>query len=233
MYDYSINQGDQYYKPQYQNEPYVEQPAPQPYIPPEAQILTQPYTQPVNQQILVQNVIQPVTQQTPQTTQPYIVQVNPQQYVSQPCYFTQPGVGVDSKELKSKLFCPKVFIWVVFVLEIIYIILSFITGASLSIFSIISCVSLLIVAILFNKSVENMKVKTYNVALIIYALDSIFLILDIISLFHSSYSLRSIYYFLLKISEIILLFVLIYYRKEFNIHEMPTNKEMAIPPVVL
>ena len=132
MYDYSINPNDQYYTPQNQNQPFVEKPAPQPYTPPVApiqtqpyappvaQIQTQPYTQPVTQQISIQNVIQPVTQQTPQTPQtpqPYLVQVTPQQYVSQPSYIIQPGVGVDSEDFKSKFCCPIVFIWIFFVMK--------------------------------------------------------------------------------------------------------------------
>ena len=136
MYDNSINPNDQYYTPQNQNQPYVEKPAPQPYTPPVApiqtqpyappvaQIQTQPYTQPVTQQISIQNVIQPVTQQTPQTPQtpqPYIVQVTPQQYASQPSYIIQPGVGVDSEDFKSKFCCPIVLTWIVLVLQIICI----------------------------------------------------------------------------------------------------------------
>ena len=263
MYDYSINPDDQYYTPQNQNQPYVEKPAPQPYIPPVApiqtqpytppvaqiqtqpyaspvaQIQTQPYTQPVTQQIVIQNVIQPVTQQapqtsqTPQTPQPYIVQVTPQQYASQPSYTIQPGVGVDSEDFKSKFCCPKAFIWIAFVLHIISIIYNFMYRGAITFFQILSCIFLLIVGILLTKSVANKNVKTYNVALLIYTFCCISLIFDFLSTLSRSISNASILYIALEILEIILFFVLLCYRKEFNKLEIPTNQQMAISPVVL
>ena len=226
-----------------QTQPYappVAQMQTQPYASPVAPIQTQPYTQPVTQQIVIQNVVQPVTQQTPQTPQtppqPYIVQVTPQQYASQPCYFTQPGVGVDSEDFKSKFCCPKAFIWIAFVLSIIYFSYSFVYSGIITVYQILSCIVLLIVGILLNKSVTNKNVKTYNTTLIIYSLYCIFIIIYFINILKSNVNLNNvwvIYGIALKILEIILLIVLLCYRKEFNKLEIPTNQQMAIPPVVL
>ena len=80
------------YEPQDLNQPDDASPAPQPHIEQAAQIPTQP-TQPIAQAVPQPYIIQ--------TSQPYLVQVAPQQYVVQPNYSTQPGVFQIQKILKE------------------------------------------------------------------------------------------------------------------------------------
>ena len=225
MRDYSINQNDQYYTPQNQNQPDVEQPDPQSYMPPEAQMEAQPYTQQVNEQNLIQNVIQPDTQLTPQTPETNLAKVTPQQYASLP-YIIKPGIGEDHEDFKSKLRRPIIFTWVLFVLEIIYTIIyiisiKIINGVLLNLW-IIECIPgiiQLIVAMLTTISVAKMNVRIYNNALTIYTLYSFYLIYIIISLLVSNTSLNDIWticYIARGILKIILLLVLFYFKKEFN-----------------
>ena len=221
------------YKPQDLNQPNVVSPAPQPHPEPVAQIPTQPY------------YIQPITQVVPQpyiiqTSQPYIVQVAPQQYAAQPYYLTQPGVDLDQENFKRKLKCPLIFAWVVFAISLIILSFSlyyiFIYEMIMSFLPVISCIIFFVIVFIVHQSIGQIDGKKYNIALVIF-----FIYLGII-LFYSINNKRYFRYYnsIIIISKIvdsalkvILLIILLCFKKEFNRSAMPNNQEFGIRPQVL
>ena len=187
-----LNQNDQPYNSQDLNQQNVTPPDPQPYTQPAAQIPTQPYyAQPAAQIPAQPYYAQPVIQTVPQqyigqAPQPYAALVPPQQYVTQPYYLTQPGIMADSN-FKKKLRCPRVFAWIVFAINVITTLLSFVFvffGGFINIYPIVSCIIFFIIDFFINQSIEQKNVISYSIDLTLFFVVLVFYLFSIVLVFY-------------------------------------------------
>ena len=224
MQDGLINQNDQPYNPQIPNPPNI--PQPQLNTQPEIQAAPQPL---YAQQVPQQNYPQPYV--AGPVPQPYVAGPVPQPYTAYPVYIAQPDIQINA-DLKKKLCCPKVFSWVVFFIALIYEILVLLSGL-IDIIGIIISITHFIVARLISQSAETGDAKKYRNALILHIIIScITVIIFIIGFVMLSkiYLSGLIVDMIIVAPKIILLIVLLCYKKEFD---TPASYPGAIAPQVL
>ena len=229
-----INQGPQPQISQNSNQPLNAPPVAQPFIP-----------QQIPQQYFVQQFSHPYAIQT--ISQPNIAKPTEQQYIAPPVaqtydqlYFFQPGipVSINPNSLKKKLFCPRIWTWVMFILLLIDV-LTHLLCRKLPIVGVIGCIVLFIVAYLVTQSSETFDAKKYSKALHLYILYFVFAyIADIIFvLIKWSFSgvrrkiLTTLYVIEIGIG-VITLCILCNFKKEFDNVPNPEKQQLVTPQQV-
>lgn len=202
-----------------QDQPYA-QPN-QPFIPPPSGPMDQPYAVPP----------QPyAAPPQPYAPPPYNPQLPPQQPLPvQPpqAYTTQTGVVVaNASNLRDKLCCPRVWMWILFALQIIgtviYLCMFSVVGI---IINVIACIFYFCVANLVSKSSESGDVNTYKKAMWMYIIYFIVeAILDIVTLVLGNFNIFST-----LIVGIITIIILCCHVSVFDNQQLPITQQPITP----
>ena len=193
----------------------------------------------MQEDLIIQQDIQPVSQTSPQTniSQP-VVNSNEPKPISQPAV-------ENSQYLQNKLRCPKIWCWISFAIHLIISISCIIYFLEENyVFGMvvvaIPCVISLLIAYLVNKSIATGNVERYKLALYIstgtiIVITSFLTAVEIIVIYLFSdfgygFAIQLLIIFLSIIGfESITLCSLCYYKKEFDILTMPSNRQSTVP----
>ena len=208
---YIIQQPSQPYVVQLANQPYAVQQPSQPYIiqlPPQSNVIQQP-NQPY--------VIKAPTQTVQTTNQPYIIQTSNQPLVIQPGL----QINTDSKNLKEKLCCIRIWTIIMFVPSIIDVFIN-INNYALPVSGIAGIIALGIVSYFIYRSVKTCDVGKYEIALhtyvVFFVVACVFYIFVVLysGLSSSRRNRLAVLYFFETGPEIITLYFLFAFKKEFD-----------------